>query len=91
MPPRSFLRKIDPVSPSLTSKPAHPVQKPEPGGASNDESARYSAEYIAQIASELAHIAAAFAQLEMVAYFLKMAQMEAADACLRLKDKTDPG
>jgi hypothetical protein len=56
----------------------HPPSSPE----------REAAEYIAQMAGELAHIAE-FAQLDMLSYFLKMAQMEATETYWRLKDKTN--
>jgi hypothetical protein len=54
-----------------------------------DGSAQEAADYIAQMTGELADIATA-AQLEMLAYFLKMAQMEAANIQSHLVNKADP-
>ncbi len=62
-------------------------QRPRPSQAKistlqpeTDKSFENSAEYISQMAAELARIAKA-SHLDLIAYFLEMAQLEAENAC----------
>jgi hypothetical protein len=61
---------------------------PEPPTADDDELALESARYIAQMAAELASMARG-AHLELLAYFLEMARMEATSSVRKLEGDTE--
>jgi hypothetical protein len=61
---------------------------PEPPEPANEALALESAQYIAQMSAELASIARA-SNLDLLAYFLEMARVEATSSIRKLEGKPD--